>query len=381
MERFHVPSTRASTPRRTVHTADMGRTRSGAAYERASSPPRIAEMSNCFSQTVLSPPLLLQPRAAPSADPDDAHRQPDLRWAEPPSWSTLITGSKAPSRRLLEVITESLSGGGSGDLTTNGAARAACFLARLATLSRSLKDLAGKNDIWRPLLAMSFGSEYWAQQASCALPKKDAFLCMQLYGAYARELQSLPSLFFRSLLVQRDGVVVRTYDIDADQRGELPYRAPTLAERARVALWAARVTLLDESIMELPDATLLRSSHSNASILQLLDEVKPMYRSTTFESTDGSPFFTVDGLLHAVRAVLTLSLACLYPAQPGTRHHPLARAGCADPRIRAQRRSAAEQPTRCVPQRALADQHWNRCRALDRAGRASRRVHGRMEGL
>ena len=207
----------------------MGRTRNSSEYE-PHAPPEAAAHATAFGACVLSPPL----------------QQAIAAEASSKTWSAAWSAGSTSSRALCELIAETLaSEDDDGECISNGAAGAAIFLGKLCLCSMSLRRTAGDNALWRPLVAQCFGAE-----AECGfageLPKRGPYMSISTYGKLARELQANASFYMRSLIIERGGrpkCIVH----DPTAPWELAYRDLTTAERSRVAIWAPRFTLIDES--------------------------------------------------------------------------------------------------------------------------------------
>ena len=118
------------------------------------------------------------------------------------------------------------------------------YLAKLAMLSKSLKRVAGSNELWNKLLDLSFGPDA-ACQLTMPLPRLGPFAAMSIYSSIVREISWVPSLYARSIFVERRGGCALLFDTSASSR--LPYRALTLSEASRVAVWGSEFTLVHEA--------------------------------------------------------------------------------------------------------------------------------------
>ena len=333
----------------------MGRTRSGNTYEpdkerpddffscAVPSPPLISAIGhadNFFSCAVLSPPLI-------------AHH---VRPAQENTWSQ-VWEPEAKSRSILEVMAESLSRAGldNNDTTTNGAARAACFLARLCTTSRAMRHMAGSCELWRSLLAMSFGPEYYAQTSLSLQTARGPFMEFEIYAQLTSELREYPSHFFRSIMLHRDGRArAQTFDLRA---GALPFRELSISERSRVALWVPRFTLVDEGSFELsgisPRSLPKVSSMKASSLARLVQHAKPIRRQVTFHAPSGYAFCTVDVLLDAV----SRTPASGHPARTRDMTVALPLARRSEPSRRSSRPKSTTSPGRSSPSSCHTARH------------------------
>ena len=187
---------------------------------------------------------------------------PPLQDAAETPWSAACTASSSENRRALcKLIAETLSSQeGNSDGTSNGAVDAALFLGKLCLCSLSLRRTAGDNALWRPLVTMCFGAEAELGELNKQLPKCGPYMCITMYGSIVRELQTHASFYTRSLVIERGGRP-KCIVYDPTAPWDLAYRDLTTSECSRVAIWAPRFTLIDEShVRPCPIQSTLRSN-------------------------------------------------------------------------------------------------------------------------
>lgn len=269
---------------------EMGRTRRGSTYERAlTEDAALNADESVFSRLVLSPTLAGSP--------------PDPLNEEPVGWATETLGWD--QRPILVLIAESLIRDSNSTNSTNGAAHAASFLTKISSVSKALRHLAISPDVWRPLLSLTFGPDYYVQ-TDARLPPRGRQQSISLYAQLRREMSVRPSFFFRSLILRRDGKV-RVADAGCVD-GPI-YRDLTVEERSRVALWAPRFTLIDEAGFDLPvisprvlaDVPKLARKLARQTVGEGAPTPTPKRSRQSFSAPDGDSFCTVAVMLRAIR--------------------------------------------------------------------------------
>ena len=223
------------TTRKGARTTDVGSpagvTSADRAPTRASRP---ADGVHHFRQGVFSPPVVLAGASlSPTATASDAV------WGENSTRQRMVLALVAET--LLEMHLRS-----DHDLCRNGGVPAALFLSKLMCCSVMLRDAAGANSLWAPLISACFGADAYA---ASALRVSDSAVKERMqhhiFGAIARGLHAAPSMWCYSLYIER-GSHTRTSAIVFDECGLPSMRPLTRDERQRVVFWRPRFKLLDD---------------------------------------------------------------------------------------------------------------------------------------
>jgi hypothetical protein len=228
------------------------------------------------------------------------------------SWSSAFGG---PSRRtLLELIVETLCGSRhceGSETQINGAAEAALFLGKLCMTSGAMRQHAGANALWYPLMQLSFGPDA-ACQLSGPLPCCGTHSAMTTYVKLVHEMATAPSMFARSIIVQRGSTRALTYDYDHSGPGKLSFRALSSTELSRIALWSSKYKLAEETCSSPGTLTISAAcgTLSFESMLAMLRQTVPSLRARSFCSPSYSlpsdshprmlPYVTVSQLLASI---------------------------------------------------------------------------------
>ena len=203
----------------------------GRAPTRASRP---ADGVHHFRQGVFSPPVVLAGASlSPTATASDAV------WGENSTRQRMVLALVAET--LLEVHLRF-----EHDMCRNGGVPAVLFLSKLMCCSAMLRDAAGANSLWAPLISACFGADAYA---ASALRVSDSAVKERMqhhiFGAIARGLHAAPSMWCYSLFIER-GSHARTSAIVFDEGGLPSMRPLTRDERQRVVFWRPRFKLLDD---------------------------------------------------------------------------------------------------------------------------------------
>jgi len=217
--------------RTTAVGSPAGVTSAGRAPTRASRP---ADGVHHFRQGVFSPPVVLAGASlSPTATASDAV------WGENSTRQRMVLALVAET--LLEVHLRS-----EHDMRRNGGVPAVLFLSKLMCCSAMLRDAAGANSLWAPLISACFGADAYA---ASALRVSDSAVKERMqhhiFGAIARGLHAAPSMWCYSLFIER-GSHARTSAIVFDEGGLPSMRPLTRDERQRVVFWRPRFKLLDD---------------------------------------------------------------------------------------------------------------------------------------